>query len=213
MQYQDFKGAIHKLCYCNLHKSLTTHPQKYVQIHAKKIFQFLPTSPLWTAYVICELPLTPNSEHEAFLVYIIEKNLTSKFYAIILTHMCTVVRCHSKGFNILFQVEEKNYFSTQIDHQMQGRRSFKGRLGIGHPVFHSFCLFLPTKKWFERSISWCCPPSFWELPTLLKCCAVPKLHLVYFSGQSKRVQVGLEKHKIRSTFSDHSLVHSGEILN
>ena len=40
--------------------------------------------------------LTPNSEHEAFLVYIIEKNLTSKFYAIMLTHH-TVDEIHLKG--------------------------------------------------------------------------------------------------------------------
>ena len=44
----------------------------------------------------------PNSEHEAFLVYIIEKNLTSKFYAIMLTHH-TVVAIHFRGFFFKFQ--------------------------------------------------------------------------------------------------------------
>ena len=56
----------------------------------------------FTSLCISRQTKPPNSEHEAFLVYIIEKNLTSKFYAIMLTHH-TVVAIHFRGLFFKFQ--------------------------------------------------------------------------------------------------------------
>ena len=91
-----------------------------------------------TSLFISRQTKPPNSEHEAFLVYIIEKNLTSKFYAIMLTHH-TVVAIHFRGLFFKFQ---------------RVRFLFLWVCTFGGPLLKLFSLSIilvaPFKTWLEH---------------------------------------------------------------
>ena len=93
----------------------------------------------------------PNSEHEAFLVYIIEKNLTSKFYAIMLTHH-TVVAIHFRG--LFFKFQRVRFLFLWV-------RTFGGPLLKLFSL--SIILVAPSKTWLEHQTQTWNILSFYEL--------------------------------------------------